>query len=366
MNDQTPPDSWESCLVCPDCKGKLVIINNVITCTCCGSDFSVRNGVPCFVSEVMTDHQKSEFEYFQMHLTKIRKTSLFYNQNENCYNWVLPWINDRTVSDDSRIICVGASFVDDLPHVQSNYKFNIDHLSHRYAELLPEIQKANIRHIARVSEKLPFKDNYADIVYSRNSLDHVCNPVRTLLDINRVLKPEGKFYLFVYHNSNFIDSGETTVVNDDFVEQFLKRILRVEWMKIDPSESQGVTQPPVYSLPNHERLGFLYAICSKTLRTAYYSDEQLRRYEELTANFHSAVYYERKSQLVNASKHFAKVMSLSPFLKSDQMRILYSKIRYLAINDPRAFIDFFREFKNHNRDPFWWRIIIDSSRHFMK
>ena len=48
------------------------------------------------------------------------------------------------------------------------------------------------------------------------------------------------------------------------------------------------------------------------------------------------------------------------------MRILYSKIRYLAINDHEGFKTFFNEFKTSNSDPFWWKIIILSSGTFMK
>ena len=48
------------------------------------------------------------------------------------------------------------------------------------------------------------------------------------------------------------------------------------------------------------------------------------------------------------------------------MRVLYSEIRYLAINDHEGFKTFFNEFKLSNGDPFWWKTIILSSGTFMK
>ena len=48
------------------------------------------------------------------------------------------------------------------------------------------------------------------------------------------------------------------------------------------------------------------------------------------------------------------------------MRILYSKIRHLAINDHKGFKTFFNEFKVSSSDPFWWKIVILSSGTFMK
>ena len=87
----------------------------------------------------------------------------------------------------------------DLPHVTSNFKFNVDHLAHEYVKLSKkmaeeQVTEGAIKHVASTSESLPFRDNYADIIYSHNSLDHVNNPLKTMLEINRVLKPKRKIF----------------------------------------------------------------------------------------------------------------------------------------------------------------------------
>ena len=69
--------------------------------------------------------------------------------------------------------------------------------------------EGEIKHLASTTEFLPFLDNYADVVFSRTSLDHVNNPLKTMLEIHRVLNSNGKFFFSVFYNSNFIDCCET-------------------------------------------------------------------------------------------------------------------------------------------------------------
>jgi hypothetical protein len=92
----------------------------------------------------------------------------------------------------------------------------------------------------------------------------------------------------------------------------------------------------------------------------------LEEYGKLTSDFHTALYYDEILQHKRASEFYFKVINEKPFLESDKMRILYSKIRYLSINDHEGFKTFFEEFKRSNDDPFWWKIVILSSGSFMK
>ncbi|MCP6719189.1 MAG: class I SAM-dependent methyltransferase [Patescibacteria group bacterium] len=49
--------------------------------------------------------------------------------------------------------------------------------------------------------KIPFKDNYFDIVYTHHCLEHLENPVEVLLDVHRILKKGGYFLIRVPHVS---------------------------------------------------------------------------------------------------------------------------------------------------------------------
>jgi len=53
--------------------------------------------------------------------------------------------------------------------------------------------------------KLPFKDNYFDIVYTHHCLEHLENPVEVILGVHRILKKGGYFLIRVPHVS-YIDS----------------------------------------------------------------------------------------------------------------------------------------------------------------
>ena len=44
------------------------------------------------------------------------------------------------------------------------------------------------------NNKLPYEDNYFDIVISDNTIEHLDNPFETFLEINRVLKNNGSFF----------------------------------------------------------------------------------------------------------------------------------------------------------------------------
>jgi hypothetical protein len=223
-----------------------------------------------------------------------------------------------------------------------------------------------IKHVASTSENLPFRDNYADIVYSCNSLDHVNNPLKTMLEISRVLKPKGKFFLSVYFNSNFIDCCETTIIDDDFVENHLKNIFNAEWIEVVSAEAVSAPQVPKFSLPEERQAEWLRAICQKKEDYKPYDPKTLEEYGKLTSDFHAALYYDENLKYSEASNFYSKVLNQKPFLESDKMRIQYAKIRYLAINDRKGFKSFFNEFKVSNSDPFWWKIVILSSGTFMK
>jgi SAM-dependent methyltransferase len=363
---------WEQNLVCPACKGRLRVVNSSMFCESCHNNYPIIDGVPCFVPTALDEHQKAELDSVLSKYVHHKSTP----RRERTSNFVTPkWLegklDNRTVNLNSRIICLGGGSGDDVPHVKSDFKFNVDHLAHEYIKLSPEMaedqtSEGTIKHIASTTEALPFRDNYADVVYSRNSLDHVNNPLKTMLEIHRVLKPNGRFYLSVFYNSNFIDCCETTIIDQDFVDNHLKNLFSIEWMELCPIEEESGHQPPKFSLPEKRKLEWLHAICQKKEDYEPYDLKTLEEYGSLTADFHAALYYDEILKYKDASPFYSKVLDRKPFLESDRMRILYSKIRYLAINDHEGFKTFFKEFKQVNDDPFWWKIVILSSGSFMK
>lgn len=361
---------WDQNLVCPACKGVLRTVDSSLQCQACHSTYPIIDGVPCFAPINLDEHQKSELESAQSRIVHLRGSS---RKPENLVipKWLKGRLDQKTTDEQTRIIIIGGGSRDDLPHIASNFKFNIDHLAHEYIKLASGIPRAQategaIKHVASTSESLPFRDKYADIVFSKNSLDHVSNPLKTMLEIHRVLKPEGRFFLSVYYNSNFVDCCETTIIDEDFVNKHLKNIFNVEWIELCPVEKNSVHEAPQFSLPERRKIEWLYAVCKKRENYRSYDPTTLEEYGRLTSDFHAALYYDENLKYKNASNFYLEVLSRKPFLESDKMRILYSKIRYLAINDHEAFKNFFGEFKLSNHDPFWWKIVILSSKSFME
>ena len=62
-----------------------------------------------------------------------------------------------------------------------------------YSGILPEGEK-----ISSTAEKIPLKDNSADIVLCVNALDHMINPGRALGEMRRALKRDGIFLLGLF------------------------------------------------------------------------------------------------------------------------------------------------------------------------
>jgi ubiquinone/menaquinone biosynthesis C-methylase UbiE len=366
---------WEQNLVCPMCKGELTIVDSSIECKRCNKKYLILNGVPCFIPSVLDEHQKAELEA-TVNQDLIRENALSENIAEEPNNfeipkWMMGKLDSTTVNPENKIICIGGGSGDDLPHVESNFKFNVDHLAHEYIKHSAKMVKQQatqgaIKHIASTSETLPFVDNFADIIFAKNSLDHFNNPLKTMTEINRVLKIDGRFFLSAFYNSSFIDCCETTIIDDDFINNHLKRLFEVEWMEFCPLEEGSNVQTSLFSLPQGRKLGLLLAVCKKKENYEAYNPKILEEYGTLTSNFHAALYWDELFKFKEAAEYYSKVLTLKPLLESDSMRILYSKIRLLSITNHEIFREFFMEFKESNHDAFWWKIVILSSGSFMK
>ncbi len=74
-------------------------------------------------------------------------------------------------------------------------RYGLDPLANKYLKLGAD-QHA-MKYVEGVSENIPFDDNYFDVITSFNSLDHVEDANKSILEIKRVLKPGGLFLLIV-------------------------------------------------------------------------------------------------------------------------------------------------------------------------
>lgn len=350
---------YEENLVCPESIEELTFANQTIT-TSSGRTYRFENSIPCFLSSsVLTEHQKSELESTKVSIQGIMNNSNPHYSPEKpfiqpkiCWDWSGKWLNSKTVHSNTKIVCIGGSFADDLPHVHSDYKFNIDHLANEYCKLLPEILKANTHYIACTAEKMPFRNNYADFVYVRNSLDHVCNPVQTLKEIYRILKPDGKLLIGVYFNSTFINEHESTVIDDEFIDKCIKPIFEIEHRVIYGA-------PQKQEIFGSEKAGFIHLVCRKLPHSDLsFTQEQIQAIGNILSNFHSALYCEARDEFELAKDKYGHLLKIQPVLTTDIWRMIYSLIRFFGMTDPRKFNDLKQVIVNLlGHDLFWEKVL---------
>jgi hypothetical protein len=167
-------DYFESTMVSPQSHHPLKLQGDCLVDEMTGQTFIVEGDCPNFLPELpITEHQVSELDVALQWVKDLQSGKLhvpyvdvsrFYDQTKICYDPFLPWINSQTVKPDTKLVCIGGCFADDLPHVFSYYKFNVDHLSNQYLRHLPDIKGSYTHYLNCTSEQMPFASQWADIV----------------------------------------------------------------------------------------------------------------------------------------------------------------------------------------------------------
>jgi ubiquinone/menaquinone biosynthesis C-methylase UbiE len=98
------------------------------------------------------------------------------------------------IESDRRVLDVGCG-ISTVLHFVKGERYGIDPLAVEYTRLYPFPAGIDIRQ--GCGEKIPFPDGYFDIVFSSSALDHAIDPLKTVAETRRVLKPDGYFVLCV-------------------------------------------------------------------------------------------------------------------------------------------------------------------------
>ena len=100
-----------------------------------------------------------------------------------------------TLSPHSRIIDIGTGPDGIINFLTSDELFGLDPLMHHYFTTFSMSSK--VQWLEGVVDNMPFFDGYFDLVISTNTLDHVSNPFGALVELKRILKPNGMLALSV-------------------------------------------------------------------------------------------------------------------------------------------------------------------------
>jgi len=98
------------------------------------------------------------------------------------------------ITKDSTVLDVGWGLSSVLHFVEGK-RFGVDSLADDYLKMYDYPEGITVK--KGFGEYLPFSDNYFDVVFCSNALDHVTSPKKTMNEIYRVLKNIGHFVLTV-------------------------------------------------------------------------------------------------------------------------------------------------------------------------
>lgn len=115
-----------------------------------------------------------------------------------CYEITCPrYKKDLYLEDDSfkgkKVLDLGCGPHGGLIGFTDCDKYGVDHLIEEYKKIGYPLDKHGIKYYQAKSEKLPFPNSYFDVVVCVNALDHVDSLKKTIKEISRVLKRDGKF-----------------------------------------------------------------------------------------------------------------------------------------------------------------------------
>lgn len=144
-----------------------------------------------------------------------------------------------TVTADTRILEIGSGAAGILTHLsESNYRHAVDPLEDFYAsiERFRAFRDPVVQYHAGAGEKLDFPADHFDLVIMDNVLDHCADPEQVLLEMHRVLKPDGTAYFRqnTYHFWGRLVRGlmECFQIDRGHPHTFSKRYLRCRFARL--------------------------------------------------------------------------------------------------------------------------------------
>ena len=94
--------------------------------------------------------------------------------------------------------------------------------------------------------KLPFKDNYFDIVISNNTVEHLDAPSETFLEINRVLKNEGSFFFKTPNKFHYV--ALISSITPIWFHKFYKKLMGTKVIDTFPTKYKANSENLVKNL----------------------------------------------------------------------------------------------------------------------
>lgn len=211
--------------VCPGCHAQLELATGHFVCTRCGNNFRIFEDIPDFrlfpdpyitfadeyikaerLSAYARDHHLAELIAYYWQLTPEAHPSVVakhVNATTTSSRWQMVWrqLSRRVaVAASMDVLEIGCGTGGLLPFLsrQARQVVGIDIALRWLVVARQRLREHNTRNAflaCACSEHLPLPSGSFDVVVAIDVLDHVCDPVQTLREVGRVLKPGGLCYL---------------------------------------------------------------------------------------------------------------------------------------------------------------------------
>jgi len=125
---------------------------------------------------------------------------------EKKYSKILKSLNKKyKFPKDGKILEVGSSVSCPVRFFPIQEKYAIEPLLEQYKPKDVENVKKNGIIIQKgIGEELPFDDDFFDVTFSRNAIDHMISPAKVMKEMKRVTKKGGLILIAVYTYTDFI------------------------------------------------------------------------------------------------------------------------------------------------------------------
>lgn len=183
--------------------GELVLKENKLVCQKTQTEYFIKNDV--------VDFCKNEFEQKGDEWAKQNAAFLNYHKSLTVYTLlnstpVLHYIGEKSGMADlknAKVIDIGGGTGHAFcslfrnPSTISYYLAdpNLRLLHDQFLRVYPMLSKLKIGHVLSYAEKLPFKNEVADVVMSLSSIDHFKSYEDFMAEAHRVLKPGGTIFI---------------------------------------------------------------------------------------------------------------------------------------------------------------------------
>jgi len=129
-------------------------------------------------------------------------------------------------------------------------RIGIDLLSTRYLQLFPqELLKHNMVYVTSTEFHIPLPDEFCDVVYSVNSLDHVQNLIPICNELRRILKPGGQL-IGSFNLNHPPRKEEPQKLSENTLKKVLFRDYTIKhWWVSAPGSAKDRYQPLYNRLP---------------------------------------------------------------------------------------------------------------------